>query len=147
MADQTVNKVYRTEERGKKAFNVTNAVQIYGGMLVGLSAAGGRLQLWDNVATTIFVGLAEEDALGNTSATPEVRCRVDTSGKVLKGVAVASATQASVGDVVYSQDSNVASLTTVAATSRAIGIIIGYRSASDCDVQLFTPTEFAAYVT
>lgn len=147
MADQTFNRVHRTMERGKTAMIVKNAVQLYGGQLVGVAAADGLLDLWNNVATTLFMGLVEADVLGNTSATPPVRARVDTSGKVLHGVAVASATQASVGDLVYSATSNVSDLTTVATTSLGIGILTGFRSASDCDVTLFTPIEFKAHAS
>lgn len=147
MANATFNQEFRTEERGKKSMIVKNAVQIYGGMLVGVAIADGYIDLWNNVATTLFFGVAEHDVLGNTSATPPVTVRVDTSGKVLKGVPVASATQASVGQVVYCSTSNPKDLTTVATTSLAIGVLTGFRSASDCDVQLWTPAEFKAWVS
>jgi len=145
MADVTFNKVLRTEERGKKAFIVKDATQLYGGMLVGTAVADGLLDKWNNVATTKWAGLLEQDVLGATAT--GVVGRVDTSGKVLKGVPVAGATQAKLLGPVYCTTSNVADLTTTAPTSLAIGILTGFRSASDCDVQLFTPAEFAAYVT
>jgi hypothetical protein len=148
MADRTFNKVYRSEERGMRSMIVKNAVQLYGGMLVGSATADGFIDVWNNVATTIFWGLLLQDVLGATGATPPATGRVNTAGVTLKGVAVAGTpTQAKIGSPVYSQTSNPDDMTMTAATSRAIGLLVAFRTASDCDVQLFTPVEFLAFAS
>ena len=121
-----------------------------GGMLICPNAdhADGLLDNWNNTATTRFLGVLLESVLGNTSASPAVAGKVDTSGVILQHVAVAGTpTQAKVGEPVFCADGNLAGLTMTATTSPAIGLLTFYRSASDCDVTLFTPEEQAAYIT
>jgi hypothetical protein len=147
MATQTANIILPSSTRGVYGtYVVTNALQLYAGMLVGTLAAG-TLDLWPggDVATSKFVGVVEFDVLGNTGVTPNVRARVDESGKILLGVPVANAsTIANVNDLVYCATSNAsADLTTTANTNvKAVGWIKSFNSATSFDVQLFTPSEY-----
>lgn len=140
--------IVKTRPRGRTAVVVKDATQLYAGALVGVADADGLLDNWNNTATTRFLGVLLESVLGNTSASPAVTGKVDTSGVILQHVAVAGTpTQAKVGEPVFCADGNPAGLTMTATTSPAIGLLTFYRSASDCDVTLFTPEEAAAYVT
>lgn len=143
MANQARNLIWDTMPRGAHTVKVKDSTQLYGGAIVGVADADGLLDNWDNVATKRLAGLLREDVLGDTSATDPPHGKV-LEGVRLKGVAVAGTpTQAKLFELVYSQTGNVGDLTMTAATSKAIGILIGFRSASDCDVSLFTPEEFA----
>lgn len=146
MADPTANITVKTRPRpGQRTHIITNAVQLFAGALVGWSNVDGFLDFFDNLALTRFAGLCLEDKLGNTSATPAVRARVDESGAVLREVTLlGTPTQAKVGEPVYTTDGNFATLTLTAGVSPAIGIMADFKSVTDQDVQLFTPTEFAA---
>lgn len=145
MTNLTANVVHETKPRGRRAVVVKNAEPLYAGALVGVADADGLLSNWDNLATTRFLGLLLENVTGNTSASPPVTGRVDTSGKCLVGVAVAGTpTQAKLEEPVYCADGNPAGLTMNATTSPAIGKLVRFGTASDCDVQLYTPEEFAA---
>lgn len=144
MANPSANKIYKSKpSNGIQSFIVKNATQLYAQSLVGVADADGYLNFWDNVATTRFCGVLLADVLGDTSA--GVEGTVDISGRTLTNVAVAGTpTQAKVNELVYSADGNITSLTMTATTSKAIGILTAYRSASDCDVRLFSMAEFAA---
>jgi hypothetical protein len=147
MATQTANIILQTSPRGVyNTYVVTNALQLYAGMLVGTLAAG-TLDLWPggDVATSKFVGVVEFDVLGNTGASPQVRARVDVSGRTLLGVPVAGAsTIANVNDLVYSTTSNASADLTVTPNTnvKAIGWIKSFNSATSFDVELFTPSEY-----
>jgi hypothetical protein len=57
-------------------------------------------------------------------------------------------TQATVGDLVYSADSDTDSLTQSASgRTNPIGFIKRWRASNDVDVQLFTPAEFLCIQT
>ena len=150
MSDPTANVVHETMPRGQRAVVVANAIQIYAGALVGVLDGGstpGYLDFYDDTETTRFLGLALEDKLGDTSATPPVKCRVDTSGVTLVGLDSVDGdpSQAKVGELVYCETGNTDDMTmTDPGTSPAIGILTRFGSATDCDVSLFTPEEFAA---
>jgi len=160
MADLAVHTTLKTRPRaGRDAFAITNAVVLYQGTLVQLSA--GFLDHWDDAgAGSTFMGIllggkdraGDGVITGNTTDTPDVEGYVDTSGVVLMhldSVAGQGATTiAIVGDLVYSGDSDVASITTVASgNTDPIGFVIRWRSTTDIDVQLFTPAEFLAQQT
>jgi hypothetical protein len=55
-----------------------------------------------------------------------------------------SPTIANVGALVYCPDSNPANLTKTDTTNPPVGWLKRFRSATDCDVQLFTPAEWHA---
>ena len=145
---------YRQRTPGLGSYTVKNGITIYAGALVGIDPNSGYLQNWNEDSAAIrFVGLADprlvpttlgvtpDSVLGDTSATDPPKCEVNESGPILEEVAVAGAVQSSVGAPVYASDENTL---TMSATSNvgAIGRLAAFRSASDCDVQLFTPNDY-----
>lgn len=130
---------------GTRSFVIKNAVQIYGGTLVGIDA-NGFLDNWLDTAGLKFVGLAQHDALGDTSASPAVECRVSTQGETLENVAIAGTfVQADVNSLIYSTSNNPADSTKTAGTNvEAIGWASRFRSAGYGDITLFTPEEHLA---
>lgn len=165
MADLAVNTIFKTRPRsGRDAFPIANTAVVYAGALVQLSA--GFLDDWDDAgAGSTFQGIllsgdqtgnapGETGFTGDTSGdpAPDPEGRVDTSGVVLMHLASvqsqAALAQANVGDLVYCPDSDVANLTTISSGSTdPIGFIVRFRTATDSDVQLFTPAEFLAQQT
>jgi len=157
MADVTANKVLTTTTRsGRSAYQIKNGDTIYAGELVGIEASSGYLTTWADGANDVFIGIVLGDALGvspggaltgDTSATPVPEARVDDSGVVLThltSVAGASAVTAT-GDLVYCPDGDIDELTTtIGSNVHPVGFVKRWRSATDVDVQLFTPTEMLA---
>jgi len=146
MADLSVKTIHKSEpgaSAGQSSYPVANGVTVPIGALVQLQS--GFLNHYDH--TGFFLGVmvngdADEDGIvtGDTSATPQPLGTVDESGVVLMHVAVASATVA--GVPIWCADSNPGSFTiTDPTTYGPIGWLKKFRSASDCDVQLFTPGE------
>lgn len=158
MADLGTNVVLKTQTRsGRNAYPIANGVTLYPGALVGLE--GGYLNHWADGANDVFVGIVIGDAVGispgdaltgNTSGTPIPEARVDESGVTLMHLAsiAGTPTQAKVGDLVYSADSDPDSITlTIGALNHPIGYMSKFRSATDVDVTLFTPAEMLAQAT
>lgn len=130
---------------GTRSFVIKNGVQIYGGTLVGLDA-NGYLDNWLDTAGLKFVGLAQHDALGDTSASPAVEARVSTGGETLENIAIAGTfVQADLNSLIYATSNNPADATKSAATNvKAIGWASRFRSAGYGDITLFTPEEHLA---
>lgn len=146
MANPSAATIHETRPRhGRQSFIVTNGTQLYAGALVGILATG-YVGFWDDNAAGVFLGVLQEDVLGNTSATPPTEAKVNTNGDVLRNITVAGTpTQAKVGDPVYSADGNVTSITlTIGALNHPIGYMSRYISATEQEVTLFTPTEMMA---
>lgn len=150
MADQAVKVIRKTAPRGgMKSYIVADGVTVYEGMLCQLES--GYLNHWDETGKFLGIVIGGTDRardgvlLGETSDTPPVEAIVDESGVTLMHMAVAgTVTQADVGALVYSADSNPASFTKTDTTNPPVGRITRFRSASDCDVELFTPAEWLA---
>lgn len=150
MTDQAVKVVRKTAPRaGTMAYPVADGVTVYEGMLAQLES--GYVNHWDE--TGKFLGLVvggnararDGVLLGETSDSPPPEAIIDESGTLLMRVAVAgTVTQADVGALVYCADSNPAGLTKTDTTNPPVGFLKRFRSASDCDVQLFTPAEWLA---
>lgn len=157
MADATANFTPKTQPNGgRHAFPIANGVTVYAGMLG--SVEGGYLNHWADGANDVFaglvlgpgVGVGPGDAmLGNTSATPIPEAFVDCSGVTLMHLSIGgTATQAKVGDLVYSADSSLTSITLDSSgRTHPIGWMSRYRSATDVDVTLFTPETMLAQAT
>lgn len=158
MADLGANRVHKTSPRsGYDAYPIANGVTLYPGALVALE--GGYLNHWADGANDVFVGIALGDAVGispgaaltgNTSASPIPEARVDQSGVTLMHLdsVGGTPTQAKVGDLVYSADSDTDSITlTIGALNHPIGYMSKFRSATDVDITLFTPAEMLAQAT
>lgn len=158
MADVTARKTLATKTRsGRSAYQIANGVTLYEGALVGLEA--GYLNHYADGANDVFVGIVLGDALGvspgaaltgDTSATPVPEARVDDSGVTLLGLdsVGGTPTAAKVGDVVYCGSSNTDDITlTATGRNHPIGYMSGFRSATDVDITLFTPTEALAQIT
>lgn len=158
MADLGANRVHKTQPRsGYNSYPIANGVTLYPGALVSLE--GGYLNHWADGAGDVFVGIVLGDATGispggaltgDTSATPIPEARVDQSGVTLMHLDSVgdTPTQAKVGDLVYSADSDTDSLT-LDNTGRThpIGYMSKFRTATDVDVTLFTPAEMLAQAT
>lgn len=148
-----------------QTFRVATAVRIYAGAFCGIPGTGGLtstrgfLQRWQNVATTLWIGIAEAQSwtgalitsaqsgtpssvnsvLGDTALDPDPEISVETSPIVLKNVAVAgvSAQSDCWRTLVYCTTDNYADLTTTASIAPAIGKVLYWYSSTSCDVQLF----------
>lgn len=144
--------VLKTRERGHGAYPIANGVTLEEGTLVQLES--GYLNQWDE--TGDFLGLFKGAGLGvspnataitgDTSATPVPEGAVDESGKVVMHLdsVGGTPTQAKVGDLVYCADHDLANATLTDTTNPPIGRMVRFRSATDVDVELFTPAEHAA---
>jgi len=159
MTNPTVNVVHKTSARaGHNSYPIANGVTLYAGQLIGI--AGGYANAWADGAAEVFGGICLGDAqgiapggalTGNTSGTPIPQVRIDESGVTLRRLAAigGTPTQAKVGDLVYAADGN--SLTaitlTIGALNHPIGYLSKFRSATDADVTLFTPSEMLAQAT
>lgn len=163
MADLAATTLLKTRPRaGRDSFPIANTEVLYANALVQLSA--GWLADWDDAgAGSTFMGIflggdtssstAAVARLGGSTgavaASPQPHGYVDTSGVILMHLNITGTpTQAVVGDLVYSADSDVTSITTNSSgRTDPIGTLIRYRSSTDVDVMLFTPTEFLAQQT
>ena len=141
----TSDKIWETCERGQATFVVKNNETIYAGALVGIDSSG-YLVNWDNTWGNRFVGIALETKTGDTSSSPAVEIKVDTSGVILKNISNAniSASQSNVGDFIFSTGYDIESDGTLSATSNVgpVGKIVAYNSDNNTiDVMLLTPAE------
>lgn len=145
MANLTADTIHETRPRaGRDSYTVDDGVTLYAGALVGVDASG-YLDKWADTVGHEFQGILLEGAVGDTSASPPVEGRVDTSGVTLPNVAVASAVQGSVNALVYSSTDNPADFVLSATTNvAAVGWVKRFRSAGFADVTLFTPEEHLA---
>lgn len=148
MADLAVSKKWDLRGKSTESYVITNALQIYAGGAVGIDDGTGLLVNWSDVATKNWLGIAQQEVLGNTSASPPAEVSVDCEGQILQRVAVTGASaQGDVGDLVYLTSSNFADLTKTATTNvNAIGSIVRWYSSTTCDVRLFTPDEYRALI-
>lgn len=143
MSNLTAAKLNVAYPRGSSmSFIVATGVTLYAGSLVGLTAAG----FLDNMADTAglkFVGVMLETVTGDTTVTPNVEGRVDTSGVTLQNVAIAGTFV--IGDLnspIYATTGNPADCTKTATTNtKAVGWASRFRAAGFGDIQLFTPAE------
>ena len=145
MANLTLDKIHLHSDRGgRDSYVISNGVQLFAGALVGTNAAG-FLDKWSDTVGHKFEGILLEGATGNTSASPPVEGRVNTSGPLLRNATVASLAQVNVNDLVYCATDNVADFSLSAATNvKAVGRVKRFVSSGVGDVQLFTPFEHAA---
>lgn len=130
---------------------VVNAGVIYAGSLVGLNRTDGYARVWSDLSgqTMVFLGVALRGVTGNTSASPVPGVEIDVSGVVIEQVPVGGPagdrTQAQVGDLVYATTDNDFTLNSTGAVN-AVGILNRWYSGTTCDVKLFTPMEYRAFI-
>lgn len=148
MADRTANKVYKTQGGYEtRSYVIADGVTLGVGALVQLES--GVLNHWDETGQFVGIVIGGDDRakdgvlLGETSDTPPPEARV-AIGATLMHVAVAGTPAGKVGQLVYSADSDPASFTMTDTTHPPVGVLQRVRSASDCDVRLFTPEEWLA---
>jgi len=146
MADRTTRKIYETKGADRLAVPMANGVTLPIGTLV--QTESGFANHYDGTSGKTLIGIvvggenldASGNPVGDTSLTPDAACYVDASGVVVTGIAVTSSTV--IGVYVYSNDSNLDNATiTQPSTDAPIGWIVGWRSATDVDVKLFTSIE------
>jgi hypothetical protein len=156
MTDLAVRTIYKTKARaGRNAYKIADGVTVYEGMLCSLE--GGYLNHWADGANDVFLGillggdsrLGDGVIIGETSDPNPPHGFVDDSGGVLMHITVAGSPDATkVGDLVYSEFSNVSDITLNASgRTHPIGWMSAYRSSTDQDVTLFTPSEMLAQAT
>lgn len=141
----SADKARDTRPRGRNAYVVSDTVQVYAGSLVGINQTTGYLVLWDDAANYLFKGVAERGVLGDTSADVPPECEVNESGMILNNVSVTGASSiANVGDEVYATDDDTLTLTPTTNT-KPIGQVVRWLTSTYCDIELFTPDEYAGY--
>jgi len=146
----SAKKIHKTRPNaGVSSYVIADGVTLYEGQLVQLKA--GYLDHWDKTGQFVGILVGGDDRagdgviIGETSDTPPPEGRVNESGVILMHVAVGGTpTIADVGALIYCNDSDVANLTKTDAANAVVGRLVRFRSASDCDVQLFTPAEHLA---
>ena len=127
MADRSANKLYESKGMSRLAVPIANGITLPVGTLV--QSESGFANHYDGTATLLGIVL-----------TPDPAVYVDASGPVITGIPVASST--TVGQYVYCDDSDLDNATITQPTTDApIGWIVGWRSATDADVRLFTALE------
>lgn len=141
MADRTTPKVYTSKKMSRLAVPIANGVTLPVGTLVMESSGFATHYAGTGNLLGIVLGGENLSTAGNpvglTSLTPDPCVYVDASGPVICNIPVASSTV--VGAFVYCDDSNLDNATVTQPTTDApIGIIVGWRSATDCDVRLFS---------
>jgi hypothetical protein len=149
MADQSAHIYRKTQPRADtESVIIADGVTVYVGMLAQFES--GYLNHWDETGKFAGLVIAGKDRardgvlLGETSDTPPPEATI-AKGATLMHVPVAgTVTQADVGALVYCADSNPANLTKTDTTNPPVGRLKRFRSATDCDVQLFTPEEWLA---
>jgi len=144
MADRTTNKIYSTSGADRFPVPIANGESLPIGTLVQEQSGFANHYDGTNMMLGIVVGGENTNSsgvpVGDTSLSPDPTVYIDTTGPVLMGVPVASA--AAVGEYVYCDDSDFDNATVTQPTTDApIGTVIGWRSASDCDVKLFSMIE------
>jgi hypothetical protein len=144
MGDRTTNKIYSTSGADRFPVPIANGESLGIGALVQVES--GFANHYDGTSDLLGIVVGGENTnssgvpVGDTSLSPDPTVYVDMSGALLMGVPVASA--AAVGEYVYCNDSDFDNATvTQPTTDKPIGVIVGWRSASDCDVKLFTLPE------
>ena len=156
MADLTVTKQFEGRPRGgSQRLPIANTVVLPYGSLVGAEA--GFANHWASGVNDVFMGIVGggDDRLrdgvftGNTSDTPDPHVRIDTSGPTLIGLnsVAGTPTQAKVGNQIYCTTSNTDDMTLDPAGTgiiQPIGYMSEWRTATDLDVTLYTPTEYLA---
>lgn len=146
MSNLTKDTIFATRSRKGIAIQAKNAVQFYAGSLTGIDTnASGRAARWADTAAFKFLGIANRQVLGNTSASPVPEVEVDMSGPILENVPVTGVTAVTdQGAKVYATSDNPGADLTLTPTTnvKAIGVIVRWRTSTRCDVKLFTPEEY-----
>lgn len=157
MADRTASFVFETHPAaGRMSVPMATGETLYEGMLVGLE--GGYGNHWADGANDVFAGIAlrGDDRLndgvltGNTSDSPVPEVTIDISGVTLMRLASVgdTPTQAKVGDLIYCGTSNTNDMTLDSSgRTHPIGWMSRFRTATDVDVTLFTPSQMLAQAT
>lgn len=136
----------KNHNKGEYAVRATNAVQFYQGSLVGIDISTGLAVKWADTANFRFLGVSKTKVLGDTTAANPPELRIDGQGIILDSVAVVGVTAITdQGELVYATDDNTFTLTPTSNVN-AIGWIVRRISGTSCDVQLFTPNQYRAFV-
>lgn len=145
MADLTADKTLATRGRSLNAYPLKDTVQIFAGSFIGFDKAAGRATKWADTANFVWLGVAVRGATGNAAGT--VNAEVNESGLLLEKYPVTGVAGATdVGKLVYAADDNTLQLTATLNVD-AIGFIKRFISGTNCDVQLFTPEEYRAFIS
>ena len=143
MANLSADTVHESLPRaGVRPYVLKNSEVVYGGSLIGIDADGFAVK-WSNAALS-FAGVALAGATGNTSASPKVEVRVNTSGTTLRNATVASVAQTNLGDLVYCSTDNPADLVlTPTSAAPPVGKVVRYVSSGVADVEVFASADAA----
>lgn len=131
---------------GTHAALVAEGATLVAGTLVGTNAAGYAVAWTGGTSTDRFWGIAQQTVTGDVSE--NIVVRLDTSGPTAASVPVTGASSvAVVNSLVYAGGEDIGSdLTLTPTTAPAVGRLVYWRSATDCDVEFFTPAEHEAKV-
>ena len=147
MADRTTNTLYESKGIDRLAVAIANGISLPVGTLVQTEGGYANHFAGDNTLLGIVLGgenlSSTQVPVGDTSLTPLPTVYVDTGGATITGIPVAGASAiTNQGAFVYCADSDLdnASLTQ-SGTKGPVGIIVGWRSATDVDVRLFSYIE------
>lgn len=132
-----------------RSHEIVDTKKVFPGSLIALDTGTGQIQPWTGVATDIFAGYLDDDddngaefILG-TAVDPRPRglCR---EGDVLTDVPVTGASAITdVGKDVFATNDNPDDITlTDPTTSKPIGVIVRFNSATSFEVQLKTLIEY-----
>tara|TARA_R100000808_G_scaffold9782_1_gene26541 strand:- start:3383 stop:3820 length:438 start_codon:yes stop_codon:yes gene_type:complete len=136
--------IYETASPIVQAVPALNGDICYAGALIAIDGDGYAAP-WADTAGYVFAGLAMRQVTGDTSASPVPECEINTSGPILKKVAVTGSTgQTDVGVLVFATDDNSLELGLTPTNVKAVGRVSRWYSGTTCDVQLFTPAEYLA---
>lgn len=140
MSDLARDTTYTTSaSRQTDAFLVKDDVVLFAGCLVGIDT-NGFLDHWGDDAGMKFAGMCLEGCTGDGTS---VYARVDTSGKTVHDVTLASSVQGSVNALVYCASSNIADAVLTGTTNVGpIGWYKRHKSAGVGRIELFTPAHY-----
>lgn len=142
----TADSFPETVARGVGSIIALNGTTIYAGALVAIDANGFATNWADTSGFVGLAGTALAQAIGDTSASPNVEVSLNTSGPIYAKVAVTGSTgQTDVGAKCYATDENTFNLS-ASTNVYAVGIVTRYYSGTTCDVRLFTPAEYVAQI-
>lgn len=118
---------------------ITNAVQVYAGGFYMMSTATGYVVVPADTANYIWLGIAQRNVLGDTTATPVPKAQISTGPMVLRNYPVTGASSvANQGTYVYCTDNSTLS-TSATSNTKPVGQILKWITSTSCDVQLFAP--------
>lgn len=134
MANLTVGRNYRRGEGKIRPYKVAATTTIQGGSSVHLNA-GGFAKLAGDTASEKFVGVANGKANNSAGANGDIDVNVWSTG-VFDFAFTGTATQATVGQKVYSVDDNTVAVAATTTNDVLVGTVVEFLSATKVRVSI-----------